>query len=110
MNRYIDLLKKIESANNWFFVKLDNSENETIKKSLTIADNSQWRTIDSAPRDRYITVRQPDSLMPDQTIVCWDEEDKWWHACDGKNPDLPLRGNSPTHWKLLTESPKGNEE
>ena len=66
----------------------------------------EWRPISEAPRDgTYILVYQPDALAPDITVVAWIDD--WWHACDGKNPELALRGHNPTHFMPLPAAPGG---
>lgn len=66
---------------------------------------TEWKTIDSAPKDgTYILLFQPDALEPDMTVCAWFDD--WWMACDGKNPELPLRGKQPTHWCPLPNPPE----
>jgi len=66
---------------------------------------SEWLDISSAPKDgTYVLLYQPDTLIPDIVVCAW--EDDWWQCCDGKNPELPLRGHSPTHWIPLPAPPR----
>lgn len=67
----------------------------------------QWQPVETAPKNgTYIIVWQPNTLEPSQTIVCWDMYDEWWHCCDGKNPEIRLRGVNPTHWMPLPSAPE----
>ena len=66
-----------------------------------------WQTFETAPRDgTYILAYQTDVLAPNHYVVCFDDswgDGGWWMVCDGKNPELPLRGPEPTHWMPLTD-------
>jgi len=69
----------------------------------------QWQPIETAPRDgSYILVCQLGRSEPSVTICCFDDEwgnDGWWLCCDGKNPEIPLRGPEPSHWMPYPEPP-----
>lgn len=71
---------------------------------------TDWQKLETAPRDgTYIIVYQKGVLEPSQTIVAFDSswsDDGWWLCCDGKDPELPLRGPEPTHWKPLDPPPE----
>lgn len=68
-----------------------------------------WQPIETAPRDgTWILVRQSDVLEPSVAVCAFDpecSEGGWWMCCDGKNPEIPLRGPSPTHWMPLPALP-----
>lgn len=68
-----------------------------------------WKTIDTAPKDEtYILIYQSGVLEPSIYVAMFDESwsnDGWWMVCDGKNPELPLRGPAPTHWMPLPDAP-----
>lgn len=76
---------------------------------------SEWRTIDSAPRDgtRVLVYGKPEPLRMDgETLVEWNitgVHAAYWDACDGA---FCLDGGSwlgpfiePTHWQPLPEPP-----
>ena len=67
-----------------------------------------WQPIETAPKDEWILIATPqhDAGM---TTSMWDSEVEWWMIDDGKNPELWLRGDAPTHWKPLPQPPKENE-
>jgi Lar family restriction alleviation protein len=70
-----------------------------------------WQDIATAPKDgTYVTVYQTGVLEPSQCICMWDASwnGGWWMACDGKDPELPLRGPEPTHWRPLPPPPHGD--
>lgn len=70
---------------------------------------SDWKPISEAPKDgTFILAYQPGVAAPDIVVVSFDEywsQDGWWMCCDGKNPELPLRGPEPTHWQPLPPPP-----
>jgi hypothetical protein len=70
---------------------------------------SEWQPIETAPKDRtWIIVYQEGVAEPSQTVCAFDPSwggDGWWTCCDGKNPDIPLRGPNPTHWMPLQSPP-----
>ena len=87
-----------------------NETREILAELDAYMESNGWQTIETAPKDEtYILVFQPDTLKPDITVVCWDDFDEWWHCCDGKNPELPLRGEDPTHWMPLPKSPSSHK-
>lgn len=67
-----------------------------------------WMPIETAPKDgRYILINAP-SHDGGMTVACFDEswnDEGWWLQDDGKNPELPLRGKEPTHWRSLPDAP-----
>ena len=71
---------------------------------------SKWQDISTAPKDgTYILVHQTGTLAPNDFVVYFDRswsDDGWWLTCDGKDPELPLRGPEPTHWMPLPKPPK----
>jgi hypothetical protein len=71
---------------------------------------TDWQPIATAPRDEsYILIHQTGVLEPSQYVACFDPswgDDGWWLVCDGKDPELALRGPEPTHWMPLPEAPK----
>jgi len=75
---------------------------------------SKWQDISTAPKDgTYVIVYQTGVWEPSQTICCWDGswgDDGWWMCCDGKDPEIPLRGPDPTHWQPLPPPPLNTEE
>lgn len=77
-----------------------------VKAALEAYEQSKWTPIDERVKNGdYYLIFQPDTAIPDQTVACWDStwgDDGWWLVCDGKNPEIPLRGAEPTHYKLLT--------
>lgn len=58
----------------------------------------EWRLIESAPRDIFITGWDPKELMPMLPEMIWNEQYKLWR----------MRGVvvCPTHWMPLREGPK----
>lgn len=88
-----------------------------VADQLQAALESQWLPIEAAPMDgTYVIVYQEGVLEPSQTICAWDDEwdGGWWMCCDGKNPEIPLRGPAPTLFKRLDDptqrrKPQGDE-
>lgn len=71
---------------------------------------SEWEPIETAPKDgTHVLIYQTDVLAPNHYVAAYDDEwgngEGWWVVCDGKVPDLPLRGPQPTHWMRLPDPP-----
>lgn len=74
---------------------------------------SEWQPIETAPRDgTWILICQYGCSEPSRLVASFDDgwgADGWWLCCDGKNPELPLRGPEPTHWMPLPKLPNPTE-
>ncbi len=86
---------------------------ELARELLAMKELSGWQPIDTAPKDgTYVIVRQAGVLEPSMTICSFDKEwgeHGWWMCCDGKNPELPLRGPCPSEWMPLPNPPRSDE-
>ena len=46
-----------------------------------------------APRDETYIIVYGDKFDGGAAIVNWDTDCNWWYLDDGKNPEIPMRGN-----------------
>lgn len=70
--------------------------------------NTDWRSIDSAPKDgTAVLLWAKDLRFPGEMCVAqyMTVDIEWWHVTDGKFGPWPLRGPSPTHWMPLPAGP-----
>jgi len=72
-----------------------------------IAD-SRWQDIEEAPKgdEHFILIHQPEMMKPNMSVVFFDHDwgrDGWWMCCDGKNIELPLRGDPPSRFHPLPD-------
>lgn len=91
-------------------------ENECLLSLFVVHDAEKWNTrpapsvpewlpIDErAKNGDYYLVWQESVLEPSVTVCAFDRDYSdggWWMCCDGKNPDIPLRGPAPKMYKVL---------
>jgi hypothetical protein len=76
---------------------------------------SEWKDIATAPKDgTWVLVKQEGVLEPSVFVCAFDADwgsdgdgDGWWLCCNGKDPEIPLRGPAPSYW---TEIPAFSTE
>jgi hypothetical protein len=67
-----------------------------------------WMPIDDDAKDGAHILIASNRLDSGCGVAQWDETwngDGWWIIEDGKNTEIPLRGDAPTHYKPLGDLP-----
>lgn len=78
------------------------------RTALEAVGYHSWMPIDDDAKDGTHILIASNRLDSGCGVAQWDETwngDGWWIIEDGKNSEIPLRGDAPTHYKPLGEPP-----
>lgn len=78
------------------------------RAALEAVDYHSWMPIDDGAKSGAYVMIASKRLDSGYGVARWDEtwgDGGWWLLDDGKDTEIPLRGDEPTHYKPLDKLP-----